>query len=176
METTHHPPKLPRWLQPLLTLIVGLLMAAGIAFGSYELNLYTQQQLYTESQSQLSEILEQIYEKLGNMLDSQWGYLISMDANLQRFQHHNIDTLTDAIGQAESQLSARDSNIQFIALDENGNYYTAEGRAGRVELHRRDRPHPLPPEHPRQRLAEQREPDGLCLQARRSLRAGKHLQ
>ena len=130
METTHHPPKLPRWLQPLLTLIVGLLMAAGIAFGSYELNLYTQQQLYTESQSQLSEILEQIYEKLGNMLDSQWGYLISMDANLQRFQHHNIDTLTDAIGQAESQLSARDSNIQFIALDENGNYYTAEGRQG----------------------------------------------
>lgn len=121
----------PRWAQPLVAALVVAMVVLSITFGTYELNRYTQQQLYVECKNQLSEIMEQIYEKLGNMLESQWGYLVSMDANLQRFQRPlSAESLAGAFQEAERQISARDNNLEFIALDEQGHFYTTEGRQG----------------------------------------------
>ena len=95
-----------------------------------ELNRYTQKQLYQECKSQLTEITEQVYEKLGTMLDSQWGYLVSLSNLLQRRSELTTADLARLMGQAEIQLSTRDDNIQFIALDGSGNFYTNQGRQG----------------------------------------------
>ena len=120
-----------RWLQPLVTALVAAVVVLSITFGTYELNQYTQQQLYIECRNQLSEIMEQIYEKLGNMLENQWGYLISLDANLQRLERPmNAERLAGVFQEAMRQISARDNNLEFIALDEQGHFYTTEGRQG----------------------------------------------
>ena len=95
-----------------------------------ELSRYTQTQLYLECKNQLTEITEQVYEKLGTMLDGQWGYLVSLDDVLLQRSGLTPADLTYLLEQAEKQLSSRDDNIQFLALDENGNYYSDQGRQG----------------------------------------------
>ena len=105
-----------------------LLLAVCISMS--EVNRYTQNQLYLECKSQLGEITTQVYEKLETMLSSQWNYLVSLDAALQKHETLTTYELTHILGQAETQLSTRDDNLWFVALDSAGTFYTDEGRQG----------------------------------------------
>ncbi len=84
-------------------LLMGLFMAvllAAIALGSHEFNVYTQDQLYQECRTQLTEIMTQMYEKLGILLDSQWNFLFTMEDSL-RGQELSSDQLAKTFAMAE---------------------------------------------------------------------------
>ena len=86
--------------------------------------------LYEESVSQLQEISTQLFEKLGVQINIQWDYLEKFKAVLQERGEVTREELTDVIIHYEEDLGPVGTKIYFRALDEDGHYYTDEGRQG----------------------------------------------
>ena len=113
-------------------LLMGLFMAVlllAIALGVRSFNEYTQDQLYQECLTQLSEITTQMYEKIGILLDNQWTFLYTMEDSLGG-RELTSDQLAKTFAMAERQLTPRNDSLTFLALDEHGNFYSDTGRNG----------------------------------------------
>lgn len=66
---------------PMLVL-VGVVLFALIFLGMRFFTRYTREELYRESQNQLTEITSQMYEKLSITLEQQWDFLTVMDRSV----------------------------------------------------------------------------------------------
>ena len=66
---------------PMLVL-VGVVLFALIFLGMRFFTRYTREELYRESQNQLTEITSKMYEKLSITLEQQWDFLTVMDLSL----------------------------------------------------------------------------------------------
>ena len=86
--------------------------------------------LYEESVSQLQEISNQLFEKLDVQITIQWDYLEKFKAVLRERGEVTKDELTDVILHYEEDLGPVGTKIYLRALDEDGHYYTDEGRQG----------------------------------------------
>ncbi len=86
--------------------------------------------LYRESVSQLSEISKQLFEKLDVQVELQWSYLEKAEEALDESSTMTQQELTELIKKCEKDLSPAGKTILFRAIDSDGYYYTNEGRQG----------------------------------------------
>ncbi len=93
-------------------------------------NRYTTQQLFAECTTQLTEISAQLFEKLEVKLDIQWGYLAKLDDELNGVSAMTDQELSVFLAQQEQELTPVGEQMQFLALDTHGYYYTANGQQG----------------------------------------------
>ena len=107
-----------------------VLLAGFIAICLSEFNRYTQKQIYQESISQLTEISDQLFEKLEVQLNDQWDRLYKVDQMLGGRSEMTVAELSDYLASRERDLSPADSTVQFLAVDEHGYYYTTAGQQG----------------------------------------------
>lgn len=93
-------------------------------------NRYIDKILYAERLSQMKEVTTQLYSGLEDVVRSDWG-----DAHTQRrfMEDAAPETLDTMLSYMNKQvlLSGMDNNqIDIVAVDENGSYYTRTGRKG----------------------------------------------
>ncbi|WP_432628080.1 ATP-binding protein [Brotaphodocola sp.] len=91
---------------------------------------YTSEQLYEESKNQLSEITEQIYEKLEIVLEYQWNYVITLESILEDRNVQDAKELSELLWAAQRELNPLDDSFDFLAIDESGYYYNSSGQQG----------------------------------------------
>ena len=108
-----------------LAAIVAVLVIVGILLSNY-----TEKQIYKESVSQLEELSTQLFEKLDVQIDHQWGYLERFEEACGKTDTMTKEELTEQIMHCEDDLSPVGKTLLFRAIDENGYYYTDEGRQG----------------------------------------------
>lgn len=119
-----------RWFIPALIAVVVAAVVALAALFYY----YTQEQLYQESVTQLEETSQQLFEKLDVQIEIQWGYIEKLqEQTLQASSQTNSLTsqeLSEIISHCEEDLSPVGKQIYMRAIDEEGYYYTANGKQG----------------------------------------------
>lgn len=91
---------------------------------------YTSEQLYEESKNQLSEITEQVYEKLEIVLEYQWNYVITLEGILGDRKPQDAKELSELLQAAQWELNPLDDSFDFLAIDESGYYYNSSGQQG----------------------------------------------
>ena len=109
---------------------VVLVLLLGIIYLVWRFADYTGAQLYEESRSQMGEIMEQSYEKLGVVLDEQWDYIATLETLLREASPQTDDELAELLRDAQRYLGAVDDSFRFIAVDREGYYYDENGREG----------------------------------------------
>ncbi len=114
------------WILPLCAIVVILTAAAA---GTY-FSDYSDEQLYEESVSQLEELSAQLFEKLEVQIDIQWGYIDKLRNTLDESDAYTAKELAKLLAHGEADLGPVDKHIYFRAIDEEGYYYTSEGRQG----------------------------------------------
>ena len=103
-------------------------IAASVIF--YFSNL-VQTQLYSEAVGQLTETENQSSEKLRLQLNTQWSYLAKLDGAHKNTPLMTADELASFLFAAEKDMLPPGKKARFLAVDENGAYYTADGRQGK---------------------------------------------
>ncbi len=111
---------------PMLVL-VGVVLFAFIFLGMRFFTRYTREELYRESQNQLTEITSQMYEKLSITLEQQWDFLTVMDSAVAFYAPTTQEALVQLLQATQYQLTPQDSALRFLAIDESGNLINAAG-------------------------------------------------
>ena len=111
---------------PMLVL-VGVVLFALIFLGMRFFTRYTREELYRESQNQLTEITSQMYEKLSITLEQQWDFLTVMDRSVAFYAPATQEALVQLLQATQNQLMSQDSALRFLAIDESGNLINAAG-------------------------------------------------
>ena len=111
---------------PMLVL-VGVVLFALIFLGMRFFTRYTREELYRESQNQLTEITSQMYEKLSITLEQQWDFLTVMDRSVAFYAPTTQEALVQLLQATQNQLMSQDSALRFLAIDESGNLINAAG-------------------------------------------------
>ena len=91
---------------------------------------YTQEKLYEESVAQLEEVETHLFEKLDIQLQQQWTYLNTLKDVCEEKGSMSEDELADILGHYERDLCPEKQTLLFRAIDEDGIYYTDEGKQG----------------------------------------------
>lgn len=107
-----------------------IVMSSVIVLLTMRFVTYTKERLYEESKNQLSEITEQIYEKLGIVLENQWSCVTTLENILDNRKPKNLEELSLLLGETKGELNPFDDSIDLIAIDESGYYYDSGGRQG----------------------------------------------
>jgi signal transduction histidine kinase/DNA-binding response OmpR family regulator len=116
-------------INPHAAIIAAVALVLLIAAAFFISNRMTEL-LYEESVSQLQEISNQLFEKLDVQIAIQWDYLEKFKAVLRERGEVTKDELTDVILHYEEDLGPVGTKIYLRALDEDGHYYTDEGKQG----------------------------------------------
>ena len=116
------------FLSGCILLLIFLAVFIGISIS--EFNRYTQKQIYQESINQLTEISNQLFEKLEVQLSAEWDRLYKLDQMQDDRSEMTIAELAKFLTRRERDLSPVDGSVQFIAVDEHGYYYSSAGRQG----------------------------------------------
>ena len=111
---------------PMLVL-AGVVLFALIFLGMRFFTRYTREELYRESQNQLTEITSQMYEKLSITLEQQWDFLTVMDRSVAFYAPTTQEALVQLLQATQNQLMSQDSALRFLAIDESGNLINAAG-------------------------------------------------
>ena len=127
MKKTKHKQNYRFWVVCALVLAF---LAGVVAVSFSEFNRYTQKQIYQESISQLTEISNQLFEKLSVQLNDQWDRLYKLDEDRAGSTGMTVQEMADFLAQKEKDLSPAGGSVQFIALDQHGYYYTTNGQQG----------------------------------------------
>lgn len=88
---------------PMLVL-VGVVLFALIFLGMRFFTRYTREELYRESQNQLTEITSQMYEKLSITLEQQWDFLTVMDRSVAFYAPTTQEALVQLLQATQNQL------------------------------------------------------------------------
>ena len=111
-----------------LIFLISLLVLMFVALVLF--NRYTQEQLYQESVSQLTEITGQLFEKLEVQLDNQWDFLKKIDEQRKDFDTMTVKEFSRYLSNQEDELCPVGETLKFIAIDRFGYYYTRQGKQG----------------------------------------------
>lgn len=107
-----------------------IVMCSVIVLLTMKFVTYTKERLYEESKNQLSEITEQIYEKLEIVLENQWSCVTTLENILDNRKPQDPEQLSLILGETQNELNPFDDSIDLIAIDECGYYYDSRGRQG----------------------------------------------
>ncbi len=108
-----------------IAVLLALILLLGQQF-YHEMN----ELLYEESITQLGELSRQLIEKLDDKVDYQWNYLEKLQLSLERHPTLTEQELIDLLKKEEEQQSPIGKKLYFRLVDEDGHYYTNEGRLG----------------------------------------------
>ena len=126
MKTKKHPNLARRIvLSSITVLLLGAIVASSIVLYNY-----TSEQLYQESITQLTELSTQLFEKLKVQVDLQWGYLDKLKSDLEEKSSWDEADIKKELFRFEKDLAPSKKTIMFRVLDEDGYYYTDEGKQG----------------------------------------------
>lgn len=114
----------------LMMAVVTVMLLAALFSGVAFFNQYTQEQLYQESVGQLTEISNQLFEKLDVQLNIQWDYLKKLDDEQKTRDSLTKDEMTEFLRSHEEALSPIGQPLTFYAVDSRGLYYTDDGQEG----------------------------------------------
>ncbi len=114
----------------LMMAVVTVMLLAALFSGVAFFNQYTQEQLYQESVGQLTEISNQLFEKLDVQLNIQWDYLKKLDDEQKTRDSLTKDEMTEFLRSHEEALSPIGQPLTFYAVDSRGLYYTDDGQKG----------------------------------------------
>ena len=114
----------------LMMAVVAVMLLAALFSGVAFFNQYTQEQLYQESVGQLTEISNQLFEKLDVQLNIQWDYLKKLDDEQKTRDSLTKDEMTEFLRSHEEALSPIGQPLTFYAVDSRGLYYTDDGQKG----------------------------------------------
>lgn len=109
-------------------IIVGIVIV--VVFGIYIFGTYTNESLYQEAVTQLTEISGQLFEKLSVELDIQWGYLEKMDEAQKDTPQMTEEEIKEFLKTREQELSPTDQVLKLIAVTTEGYYYSDDGLQG----------------------------------------------
>lgn len=107
-----------------------IVLLATMAFSVVYYTNYTQEQLYKESITQLTETTGQLFEKLEVQLDIQWDYLKKLNDAQKNIHTMTVNELTEFLRKWQNEISPSGKTMRFLAIDENGVYYTSDGEQG----------------------------------------------
>ena len=107
-----------------------LLVLAVLVVSVNLLYSYTMRQLYRESISQLDEVAGHLFEKLEIQLELQWDYLAKLEEDVSGVSAMTQQELASQLSHIEHDLAPVGKTIYLRAIDEDGCYYTNEGRQG----------------------------------------------
>ena len=110
--------------------VVAVVLLAALSSGIAFFNQYTQEQLYQESVGQLTEISNQLFEKLDVQLNIQWDYLKKLDDAQKTRDSLDKNEMADFLRRYEEELCPIGQKLAFYAVDSRGMYYTDEGQKG----------------------------------------------
>ena len=114
----------------LFYLLVAVLLTLLILGSAHLVSRYTDQQLFAECTNQLTEITAQLFERLEVKLDIQWDYLVKLDSELSDVDSITEPELAEFLAHHERALTPEGEEMQFLALDKHGYYYTTAGQQG----------------------------------------------
>ncbi len=84
---------------------VVLFLLLAVIFLAWRFVSYTNTQLYEESRSQMTEIMEQNYEKLKVVLDAQWNYTIALENMITEANPKDEKALGQVLAKAREMLT-----------------------------------------------------------------------
>ena len=113
-----------------LNLVLVVCVIAVLSFSLNALYRFTMNQLYDESINQLREVSDHLFEKLEIQLDLQWDYLEKLEEDISDKSVMTQQELASQLLHAENDLSPVGKTIYLRVIDEDGYYYTNEGRQG----------------------------------------------
>ncbi len=109
---------------------IGVLLLGVVVASSIVLYNYTSEQLYQESIAQLTELTNQLFEKLKVQIDLQWDYLGKLKTDMEGKTSWDEAATKEELLHFEKDLAPSGQTIKFRVLDEDGYYYTDEGKQG----------------------------------------------
>ena len=114
----------------LLISVIFIVFIAVLAVTGILFYRYISKQLYNESVSQIDEISSQFFEKMDVQLEYQWMTLEKMEKIRNKNDTMTQEELADMFANCEEYLGLAGKTVLFRAIDEEGYYYTKEGRQG----------------------------------------------
>ncbi len=109
---------------------IALVISILLMFAVQIFQNYTQEKLYEESVSQLEEVGLHLFEKLDIQLKQQWTYLETLKVVFEETGSVSEEELADILRHYERDLCPEGKTLLFRAIDEDGIYYTHEGKQG----------------------------------------------
>ena len=122
--------KIGKTRNKLLTIIAIIALIAVVCCSGVWFYSYTQEMLYKESVSQLNELCSQVIEKLDVQIDIQWNYVGKLAEACDEESTLTIEEMSRQISHFEEYLSPQGTQILLRGIDEDGCYYTSEGKHG----------------------------------------------
>lgn len=117
--------------QTLATLAVVLVLTIVVVLSFLRFyNAYIDETLYAERLNQMREVTTQLFSGLEDVVKNQWRMVDEQNRVLQKSPPDSLDDFTELM-QEQVYISDLDSvQCQLLAVDENGFYYTQNGKQG----------------------------------------------
>ena len=126
MKKSKHPKLKRRLILASLTVsLLGALVASSLVFFNY-----VNDQLYSESISQLTELTDQLFQKLSVQIETQWDYLKKFRSKMQEKSSWSEEDLKSEITHLESDFTPEGKTLYFRLLNEDYYYYSSGGLQG----------------------------------------------
>ncbi len=116
------------WRQGLVAAALGMALIVGATLGYFNI---TQDELFSERSSHLTEITRKVAGQIGTILDAGYESASVAGAYLAEAPLEGVESLfarLESLAQAANYETM--SNV-FVAFDDRGGYYTSRGRTGR---------------------------------------------
>ena len=113
----------------LLFLIVVILLG-GTAFFIKKYNAYIDKILYEERLNQMREVTTQLFSGIEKVIDNQWREVDNQKRFLELRKPQSMNQLLDIMKEQTIFSDLNSINAELIAVDENGSYYSIDGKIG----------------------------------------------
>ncbi len=120
--------KIPKFLIALVIALAFVIFGVFAFLGIY--NSYIDQTLYAERLSQMREVTTQLFSGLEDVVKNQWRIVDEQCRRLIAGQPQTADELIDLMADNANLGNFEYYKSSIIAVDENGMYYTENGRQG----------------------------------------------
>ena len=121
--------------QSIISIVIVLVIAlAGVAGFLKFYDDYIDGTLYAERLNQMKEVTTQLYSGLEDVVDNQWERTADSCRKLLAQNPKNQDDFLKFM-EKQAYLENFDSRqLDFVAVDQNGKYYTESGTPGMLDL------------------------------------------
>ncbi len=120
--------KIPKFLIALVIALAFVIFGVFAFLGIY--NSYIDQTLYAERLSQMREVTTQLFSGLEDVVKNQWRIVDEQCRRLITRQPQTADELIDLMADNANLGNFEHYKSSIIAVDEDGMYYTENGRQG----------------------------------------------
>ena len=118
-----------RWGVGGLLLVCAVVLAGLIGFTNVY-NSYIDKTLYNERLNQMREVTTQLFSGLEDVIHNQWHTVTGQNRILQDESPATTDDLIALMGKQARLADLDSTQCNLVAVDENGSYYTQNGKQG----------------------------------------------